>query len=264
MAQIKAELIVKGKVQKRGYRDHIQEVARDLNVKGYVENMRDGSVRIVCETEEATLKKFIQAITLKTDIIAVEKVEILRTQPATSEYEFFEIKYGPLEEEMGERLVAAFTIAAATRQDIKNMHGDLKDMRGDLKNMNGNLKSVHGELKDMRGDFKNMHNELKDMHVELKGMHSDMKGMRSDMKDMHHDLKTSVKSMHHDLKSGIESMHDSLKSSINSMHDDVNRHFEEMAKRYDAISAELLRTREELKRSVDTLVELVHKFLEKS
>ena len=243
MAQIKAELIVKGKVQKRGYRDHVQEVARDLNVKGYVENMKDGSVKIVCETEEATLKKFIKAITLKTDIITVEKVEILRTQPATGEYEFFEIKYGPLEEEMGERLVAAFTIATATRQDIKNMHGDLKDMRG---------------------DFKSMHNELKDMHVELKGMHSNMKGMRSDMKDMHHDLKTSVKSMHHDLKSGIESMHDSLKSSINSMHDDMNRHFEEMAKRYDAISAELLRTREELKRSVDTLVELVHKFLEKS
>jgi acylphosphatase len=215
MAQIKAELIVKRKVQKRGYRDHVQEVARELNVKGYVENMRDGSVRVVCETEEAALKKFIQAISLKTDFITVEKVEILRTQPATGEYKFFEIKYGPLEEEMGERLVAAFTIAAATRQDIKNMHGEVKDMRGD-------------------------------------------------MKDMHHDLKTSIESMHQNLKSSIELMHNDLKSSIDSMHGDMNRHFEEMAKRYDAISAELLRTREELKRSVDTLVELVHKFLEKS
>lgn len=232
MTQIKAELIVKGKVQKRGYRDHVQEVARDLDVKGYVENMKDGSVKIICEAEEATLKKFIQAISLKTDIIIVEKVEILRTQPATGEYKFFEIKHGPLEEEMGERLAAAFTIATASRQDIKSMHSDLKKM-------NVGLKDVHNELKDMHGEFK--------------GMHNDIKGMRSDLKDMHHDLKTSMETMHQDLK-----------SSINSMHDDMNRHFEEMAKRYDAISAELLRTREELKRSVDTLVELVHKFLEKS
>jgi acylphosphatase len=235
MAQIKAELIVKGKVQKRGYRDHVQEVARELNVKGYVENMRDGSVRVVCETEEAALKKFIQAISLKTDFITVEKVEILRMQPTTGEYEFFEIKCGPLEEEMGERLVAAFTIAAATRQDIKNMHGEVKDMRGDLKGM-------HSDIKNMNSDLKNIHFELKDMHGELKDVHSNLKDMRGDMKDMHHDLKTSIE----------------------SMHGDMNRHFEEMAKRYDAISAELLRTREELKRSVDTLVELVHKFLEKS
>jgi len=185
MAQVEAELIVKGKVQKRGYRDHVQEVARDLNVKGYVENMKDGSVKIVCEAEEATLKEFIQAISLKTDFIMVEKVEILRTQPATGEYEFFEIKYGSLEEEMGERLVAAFTIAAATRQDIKNMHADVKEVRGDLKGMHSDIKNMHGELKDVHG-------ELKDMHY--------------DLKDMHQDLKSSINSMHEDMNRHFEEM----------------------------------------------------------
>ncbi len=47
------------------------------------------------------------------------------------------------------------------------------------------------------------------------------------------------------------------------MHKDMNQHFQEMAKRYDVISAELLGTREELKRAVDNLVKLVQKFLEK-
>jgi len=178
MAKIKAEIIVKGKVQKAGYRDHVQETARNLNVKGYVENLKDGSVKITCETDDLTLRKFIQSISLKTDLITVENVEITKTQPAKDEYEYFDIKYGPLEEEMGERLMAAFQIATATRQDIKNMHQDLK-------------------------------------------------------------------------------------TSIGSMHQDMNRHFEEMAKRYDVISAELLKTREELKRTVDSLVELIHKFIEK-
>jgi len=186
MAKIKAEIIVKGKVQKAGYRDHVQETARNLNVKGYVENLKDGSVEITCEADKPTLKKFIQSISLKTDLIIVENVKITKTQPAKDEYEYFDIKYGPLEEEMGERLMAAFKIATATRQDIKNMNQDLKNM------------------------------------------------------------------------------HQDLKASIGSMHQDMNRHFGEMAKRYDTISAELLKTREELKRAVDSLVELIHKFIEKS
>jgi acylphosphatase len=215
MTKIKAEIIVKGKVQKAGYRDHVQEVARSLNVMGYVENLKDGSVKVVCETDKPTLEKFIQLISLKTDIITVENVEITKTQPAKGEYEHFDIKYGPLEEEVGERMVAAFKIATATRQDIKNMHYDLKDM------------------------------------------HQDLKGS---ITVMHQDLKEGITAMHQDLKS----MHTDLKESIDSMHYDMNRHFEEMAKRYDVISAELLKTREELKRAVDSLVELIRTFVEKS
>jgi len=179
MAKVKAEIIVRGRVQKVGYRDYVQEIARTLNVKGYVENQRDGSVKIACEANEDAMEKFIEQIKIKEDLVGVENVEVVRTQPATGEYQYFEIKHGSLEEEMGERMVAALKIAVATRQDIKNMHQDLK-------------------------------------------------------------------------------------TSIVSMHQDMNRHFEEMAKRYDMISAELLRTREELKRSVDSLVNLIQKFLEKT
>ena len=189
MTKIKAEIIVKGAIQKAGYRDYVQEKARSLNVKGYVENLRDGSVRIVCEADEDTLKNFIKLINIKQDLIAIEKIETIKTQPATGEYEYFDIKYGPMEEEIGERMVTAVKIAAATRQDIKDMHKDLKE--------------------------------------------------------------------------STESMHKDLKGSIESMHKDMNQNFKEMAERYDVISAELLRTREELKIAVDNLVRVVQKFLEK-
>jgi len=188
MTKIKAEIIVKGAIQKAGYRDYVQEKARSLNVKGYVENLRDGSVRIVCEADEDTLKNFIKLINIKQDLIAIEKIETIKTQPATGEYEYFDIKYGPMEEEIGERMVTAVKIAAATRQDIKDMHKDLKE--------------------------------------------------------------------------STESMHKDLKGSIESMHKDMNQNFKEMAERYDVISAELLRTREELERAVDNLVKVIQKFLE--
>lgn len=221
----RAEITVRGKVQKAGYRDHVQEVARSLDIKGFVENMKDGSVKIVCETDEATLKEFVESLRLKTEFVDVKNIEITETQPASGEFEAFQIKYGPLEEEMGERLVAAFNIAVATRQDIKSVDHNLKNMHQDLK---------------------------------------------TSITSMHTDLKSGIDSMHQDLKSGFESTHQELKdmrvdlkSSVDSMHDDVNRRFEEMANRYDVISAELLKTREELKRAVDTLVELVRKFVEK-
>jgi len=203
MTKIKAEIIAKGTVQKVGYRDHVQETARKLGVKGYVENLRDGSVKIVCETDEETLQNFIKLVKIKEDLITVENIETIKKQPAIGEYEYFDIKYGPIEEEMGERMVAAFKIATLTRQEAKDMHQNLRDMRYDMKDM------------------------------------------------------------HQDLKGGIQSMHKDLKGSIDSMHQDMNKNFQEMAQRYDTISAELLRTREELKRAVDNLVKLIQKFLEK-
>ncbi|MCJ7424658.1 acylphosphatase [Candidatus Bathyarchaeota archaeon] len=218
MANIKAEVIVKGAVQKARYRDYVQEKARSLNVKGYVESLRDGSVRIVCETDEDTLKDFIKLINIKQDLITVEKMETIKKQPATGEYEYFDIKHGSMEEEMGERMVAAVKIAVATRQDIKDMHQDMKNMHHDL---NGSIQL------------------------------------------MHQDLKGSIQSMHKDLKQSTESMRQDLKGSIESMHQDMNLNFKEMAERYDVISAELLRTREELKIAVDNLVRVVQKFLEK-
>jgi acylphosphatase len=65
MTKAKTEIIVKGKIQKVGYRDLVQEIARSLNVKGYVENQKDDSVHIMCETDENTLKNFIKQINIK-------------------------------------------------------------------------------------------------------------------------------------------------------------------------------------------------------
>ena len=161
MTKIKAEIIAKGAVQKAGYRDYVQEKARSLNVKGYVENLRDGSVRIVCEADEDTLKNFIKLINIKQDLITVEKIETVKTQPATSEYEYFDIKYGAMEEEIGERMVAAVKIAIATRQEIKDMHEGMKNMHQDLK---GSIQSMH---KDLKTSIESMHQDMNQNFKEM-------------------------------------------------------------------------------------------------
>ena len=123
---IRAKIIVEGDVQKVGYRDYVQKVARKLGVKGYVENLRDGNVQVVCEADEDVLEEFAKALDVKEEFIKVEGVHVVETTEAKGEFSFFEIKYGKLEEELGERLGTAVEYARATTRNIRNMHEDIK------------------------------------------------------------------------------------------------------------------------------------------
>ena len=100
---IRAEIIVKGRVQKVGYRDFAQEAARKLKVTGFVENLKPYDVRIVAEGEEDTLKKFIEVIKNPGQPAEVESVEINFSE-ATGEFDYFEIKRGDWKDELGERM----------------------------------------------------------------------------------------------------------------------------------------------------------------
>lgn len=125
MVSVRFRLVVEGEVQKVGYRDFVQRVARSLGVKGFVENLRDGTVQIVCEAEKEVLENFVKKISVKEDFIDVERVKIIETSPATGEFEYFDIKYGPLEEELGDRMVMAVNFAKATKKEIGEMRTDM-------------------------------------------------------------------------------------------------------------------------------------------
>lgn len=164
---IRARVIVEGEVQKVGYRDFVQKVARKLGVNGYVENLRDGNVQIVCEAEEPVLNGFLEKINVKRDFIDVEKFQVVERRESTGEFELFEIKYGSLEEELGERMGTAVVYAGATRESIKDMHKDLKN----------SISKMHV---DLEGSVKEMHKDLKDG---IMGVRSEIGGMRQEMND---------------------------------------------------------------------------------
>jgi len=130
---VRARIIAEGDVQKVGYRDLVQSMATSLGVKGFVENLKNGSVQIVCETQEEALKKFIKKIKVEEDFIRVKKVQVVETSTATGEFEYFDIKYGPLEYELGEALGPLIKYAGAILEDIRNMHRELNAMRTDPK-----------------------------------------------------------------------------------------------------------------------------------
>ncbi len=113
----RVEIVVKGKVQKVGYRDVVQEIARKFGIVGYVENLEDGDVKIVAEGEEEILRNFAEAIKMKKDFIEVRETKV-SFKPTTGEFKLFKIKYGDIQEELGERMGAAILYINKTNEKI--------------------------------------------------------------------------------------------------------------------------------------------------
>ena len=99
-------VIVKGEVQRVGYRDAVEKRARKLKITGFVENVKPYDVRIVAEGEDETIREFIERIEIKKFPVDVESTEVV-FEAYTGEFDYFEIRRGEWQEELLERLDSA-------------------------------------------------------------------------------------------------------------------------------------------------------------
>ena len=58
----KASLRIRGDVQMAGFRTFIKTVADSLNVTGFADNDKDGSVKVVCEGEGEAIERLINSV----------------------------------------------------------------------------------------------------------------------------------------------------------------------------------------------------------
>ena len=73
---ITVRISVTGKVQGVFFRQHTKQLADKLNVKGFVQNMSDGTVYIEAEAEEEAMQQFIQHCKKGSSASSVEKVTV--------------------------------------------------------------------------------------------------------------------------------------------------------------------------------------------
>jgi acylphosphatase len=123
---IRKRLIVSGNVQEAAYRVLVRSIARSMGITGFVRNLLDETVEIVCEAEPKTLAKFIKSIDRKGDPASPLDLNVVSIQetPAPVEGEFitFKIEYdGILTPEEHERARVAreerMILEAATLKD---------------------------------------------------------------------------------------------------------------------------------------------------
>ena len=127
----KVILYISGNIQRVGYRAKVVSIAKALGVKGLIQNLPDGRVKIIAQGEQSDLDKLIKDINISNSLINVINIEQEYSTPS-DEYEGFNKVVG--EGETDERLdnaVDLFKELITITKDGFNNLGDKIDRVGD-------------------------------------------------------------------------------------------------------------------------------------
>jgi acylphosphatase len=92
MEKARARVIIEGRVQGVFFRYHTQEIAYQLDLKGWVKNRRDGRVEALFEGEKERVEQIIQWCHQGPSEARVTKVH-LNWEDYSGEFEDFVINY---------------------------------------------------------------------------------------------------------------------------------------------------------------------------
>lgn len=144
---------ISGKVQRVGYRARVIQLANGLGIKGIIENLSDGRVRIIAEGDEEKMKLFEGSIDIKNTFIQVTSIEKIYSQP-----------YG----EFGSFYKLAGTGETDSRLD--EGIGVLKDMRDILISICGTQKQMLSKQDQMLSKQGQMLGKQDETLLEIKDM----------------------------------------------------------------------------------------------
>ena len=148
-----------GKIQKTGYRARVLTIARDFGLKGYVQNLDDGRVKVVAEGEAGDLESLLAALAIKNTIINVVDIKS-EYSSATGDFDnFVKVVSGG---ETDQRLDVSADLLTrlivvnenildeirATRTELTETHEDLNE------SINVSRDAVVSEIRELRADLK--------------------------------------------------------------------------------------------------------------
>ncbi|MGB4653438.1 acylphosphatase [Methanothrix sp.] len=152
---------VSGKVQEVGYRARVVDIANALCLKGMIENLKDGRVKIIAEGGDEKLKWFEDAIDIKNALIYVSSIE-KSYSPASGEFNSFG------------KLVAK----GETDTRLDTAAGYLKELISAVNKMNDNL---GGKMDQMLSKQDELLDEVRSMNDNLSGKMDQMLGKQDQM-----------------------------------------------------------------------------------
>ncbi len=253
---IRRRFIVSGNVQEAGYRVFVKPIAKSMGVAGFVRNLPDETVEVVCEAEPGTLEKFIKAIDRKgnpanpQDINVVSIVET--PAPAEGKYATFAIEYdGKLTAEerernrdvRAERMVVG---ASMLRDEVSAVGKDVRDV--------GQKVDCLGQKMDGVGkDVRDVGQKVDCLGQKMDGVGKDVREVGQAVHGMHSDMNTRFDHMaeHYDM------IAISLKEAIAHMDRNAEKTDRAIEKSRKESAAESARTRKEIAKSrKETVIEV--------
>ena len=155
---------VSGKVQRVGYRARVIQLANGLGLKGIIENLSDGRVRIIAEGDEEKIKLFEGSIDIKNTFIQVSTIEKSYSQPYGEFDGFFKLVGTG---ETDSRLDEGIGVLKDMRDLLISICGMQKQMLGKQDQMLGKQDQMLGKQDQMLGKQEETILEIKDMNRSL-------------------------------------------------------------------------------------------------
>ena len=76
--KVRTTMIVYGSVQRSDYRGRVILIGKSMSLTGTVQNLSDGSVKIVAEGERLDINRFVDEINIRNFLIKVSKIDICK------------------------------------------------------------------------------------------------------------------------------------------------------------------------------------------
>ena len=194
----RASLRISGNVQKAGFRTFIKNVADSLNVTGFAENDKDGSVKVVCEGEGEPIERLVNAI--KQNSPSLVRIEAVKAayEEYKSEFSSFERRGADVPRE-GESEMVALMRSFDKKGEV---------MIGILGSMDETLKGVKGDTSEML-EKQDMMLEKQDMVLEKQDMMLEKQdetigaigGVSEKIDQSKEEIVTEISSLREDLRS---------------------------------------------------------------
>jgi acylphosphatase len=191
---------VSGKVQKTGYRARVVDFGRVLGLKGTVENLDDGSVKIIAEGEEDKLRWFEEAIDIKNTLIQVSSIEKDYSKAARDYAKFYKLV------ERGE---------TDSRLDTAADH--LKVLIASVNNMNDNLGGKMDTMIQKQDQMLDNQDQMLDKQDQTLNKQDQMLENQSLMINLQHDLVDEIKDSRKDLKGHLDQRFEKLEGEVIEM-----------------------------------------------
>ncbi|MBK7385767.1 MAG: acylphosphatase [Methanothrix sp.] len=167
---------VSGKVQEVGYRARVVDIANALGLKGMIENLKDGRVKIIAEGEdEKKLKWFEDAIDIKNALIYVSSIE-KSYSPASGEFNSF----GKLVAK-GETDTRLDTAAGYLKELISAVNKMNENLGGKMDQMLSKQDQMLSKQDQMLSKQDELLDEVRSMNDNLSGKMDQMLGKQDQM-----------------------------------------------------------------------------------
>jgi acylphosphatase len=192
----RAEIIIYGRVQKAGFTDFIDEIAFDLNLNGYVKNLEDGTVQVVCEGREDFISELLDRVNIAQYPIRVENIDVTYKK-LTDEYKTVEVIR---DEDLTAATYERMDTAVKYMREMNSNLGNKIDRVSDKIDQNG------VEIREMNT---NLGNKIDQNGVEIREMSSNL-GQKMDV-----------------ISSKIDQSRTEITSEIRLNRDDFRSHLDE-------------------------------------